>query len=122
MRSLCMPGIAAILIAASSFSLPSCKGSVDSNTPIDKAAPLVADTIQKVKIDSLAQQINDVINSRKLKARKISYPAYNPKDSIGFIITEEHHGRISMNTHPDSNIVWPYFWIYKGDLIMVRLR
>jgi len=121
-----MPGIAAILIAFSAFSLPSCRNngnSVNSDTPIDKTAPIVFDSIRKLKIDSQAMKINALVNVKKTTARKIPYPVYNPTDSIGFLITEEdHHARISMNTHPDSNIVWPYFWIYDGELILIRLR
>ena len=125
MRSLHLPGIVAILMAVSSFSLPSCRNngnSMNSDTPIDKSAPIVFDSIRKLKIDSLATQINEMINAKRLMSKKIPYPVYNPGDSIGYLLTEDHHARLSMNTHPDSNIVWPYFWVYNGDLILIRLR
>lgn len=122
MRSFHLPGVVAILIAASSISMPSCSKIGQSARPIDKAAPIVFDSIKKAKIDSLAMRINNLVGTNQGKSKKIPYPVYNPTDSIGFLFTEEHHGRISMNTHPDSNIIWPYFWIYDGDLILMRLR
>jgi len=121
MRSLHFPGIVAILIAVSSITLPSCSNNGNSNT-LDKSAPIVFDSIRKLEIDSMAMHINDFINAKGLRTNKIPYPVYNPTDSIGYLLTEEHHARISMNTHPDSSIVWPYFWVYNGNLIIIRLR
>jgi hypothetical protein len=121
MRSLHFPGIVAILIAVSSITLPSCSNNGNSNT-LDKSAPIVFDSIRKLELDSMAMHINDFINAKGLRTNKIPYPVYNPTDSIGYLLTEEHHARISMNTHPDSSIVWPYFWVYNGNLIIIRLR
>jgi len=89
---------------------------------LDKSAPIVFDSIRKLQIDTMAKQVNDIINAKGLTSKKIPYPVYDPTDSIGYLLTEEHHARLSMNTHPDSSIVWPYFWVYKGDLILIRLR
>ena len=118
-------GTFAILIAIVSIILPSCSGHGHQDSPeapIDKSAPVAFDTIKKAMIDSLAMKINDMVNAKNLRSKKIPYPVYNASDSISFLFTEDHHGRISMNTHPDSNIVWPYFWVYNGNLILMRLR
>lgn len=119
-----IPGVAALLIAASSIAIPACSssGSAKGDQPIDKNAPVVFDSVRKVAIDSLAKKINDLSSTRNLNAKKIPYPVYNPNDSIGYLLTDDHHARLSMNTHPDSNIIWPYFWVYDGELILMRLR
>jgi len=116
-----LPGLAALLIAASSISFPSCSNS-GVNQPIDRSAPVVFDSTKKARIDSLAMHINDICNARQLNAKKIPYPVYDPTDSISYVLTDDHHARISMNTHPDSGTYWPYFWVYNGDLILMRLR
>ena len=121
-----IPGVAALLIVGYAMAFPSCSPSGGTNTPadlpLDKNVPVIFDSLRKVAIDSLVQQINDISNARRLNAKKIPYPAYNTTDSIGYLLTDDHHGRLSMNTHPDSNIVWPYFWVYNGELILMRLR
>jgi len=125
MRSYQLQGACAILIALTSIILPSCTGigqKAGPEAPIDKSAPIVFDTLKKGMIDSLAMNINALVSSKNIRSKKIPYPVYNASDSIGFLFTEDHHGRISMNMHPDSNIVWPYFWIYDGNLILMRLR
>jgi hypothetical protein len=122
MRSFQIQAVAALLLTSSLFSLSSCSKGNHSDAPIDRAAPIVFDSIRKGKIDTMAMQINEIVNSKGISSKKIPYPVYNPQDSIGFLFTEDHHGRISMNTHPDSNIVWPYFWVYDGEPIIMRLR
>ena len=78
------------------------------------------DTIQKRKIDSLV-----TINTRSLDTvyrKRIPYHVYAPTDSIDYWFAANQMGRIAMNLHPDSNQVWPYFWIYNGELVRVRVR
>jgi len=125
MLSFQLPGISIILIVLSAISFPSCSGSgssAGSATQIDQNGPIVFDSIQKMKIDTLVMRVNESINAKRLQAKKIPNPLYSPSDSIGVLLTEDHHARISMNMHPDSNILWPYFWVYNGEPVLMRLR
>jgi hypothetical protein len=107
------------------FMVSSCSNQAagsSQETPIDPNAPVAFDSVKKAAIDTMAMKINEIVNQNRYQAKKIPNPVYTPTDSIIYLLTDDHHARISMNMHPDSNIIWPYFWVYNGQVILMRLR
>ncbi len=122
MHSIRFPGILLIVLFGSALVIQSCSSHSSAPAPINKEAPIVFDSLKKNHIDSVTRLINDVISRKRVFSKKIPYALYNPTDSIGYLFLDEHMGKVSMNMHPDSNIIWPYFFIYDGELISFRLR
>lgn len=54
--------------------------------------------------------------------QKLPYPLYTPVDTIYYWIVNKHSARISIEWNPPQMTIWPTFFVYKGDLVMVRYR
>ena len=97
-----------------------CGSSANDTTNSSKETSAVPDSIHKKEIDSLVSLNTKSLN--QVYRKRIPYHQYSPTDSIDYWFSEDQMGRIAMNLHPDSNQLWPYFWIYKGEVIRVRVR
>jgi hypothetical protein len=84
---------------------------------------IIFDSVQKLVIDTLSAKSALSIQMQNIERKKIPYPLYSPTDSIDYWFTPDKMGRISMNMHKDSTWQhWPFFWIYDGEVIRIRLR
>jgi len=100
----------------------SCHRSPSQHNPKETIpANVVFDTIQKAHIDSLV----DIINGG-LKAtggpQKLPYPLHNESDTLLFWEVKDDAARISIEWKLPNEIIWPTFFVYKGELIFVRYR
>jgi hypothetical protein len=82
---------------------------------------IVADTTQKKIIDVMVDSINAGLR-RIGPPQKIPYQIVNPTDTIYYWIVDGNSARISIELSPPDGVIWPTFFIYKGDLVYVRYR
>lgn len=104
-------------------SMISCGGPQQPNTEIKETThtTIVFDTVQKARIDSLVETINSGLNATGGPS-KIPYPLYSQNDTLYYWEVQDQSARISIEWNLPIEIVWPTFFIYKGELVFVRYR
>lgn len=103
-------------------SLQSCRSSQSppaKNNIVD-AKPL-SDTLLKAEINIMIDSINAGVR-RLGMPNKLPYGVHNVADTINYWIIDGHSARISAAMSPPEQTMWPTFFIYKGDMVMVRYR
>jgi hypothetical protein len=98
-------------------------------SPQNQPAKNSPDTITQAAADSLIkQQIYIMVDSINAGVRRIGMPnklpygVYNPADTIFYWIVDGASARISIAMSPPEQTMWPTFFIYKGEMVMVRFR
>jgi hypothetical protein len=82
---------------------------------------VVFDTIQKTHIDSIVSIINSGLNASG-GPQKLPYPLHNQNDTLYYWEVKNDAARISIEWTLPNEIIWPTFFVYKGELIFVRYR
>jgi hypothetical protein len=103
--------------------ISSCGGTQQPQTAVNETihSTIIFDTIQKERIDSMVTIINAGLNATG-GPQKIPYPLYNPHDTLYYWELHDDAARISIEWQLPTEIVWPTFFIYKGELVFVRFR
>ena len=101
----------------------SCGGTSQPQTELKETIHMsvVFDTIQKARIDSMVNTINAGLKASG-GPQKLPYPLYNPHDTLYYWELKDDAARISIEWQSPNEIVWPTFFVYKGELVFVRFR
>ncbi len=79
------------------------------------------DSLQKVEIEAMVGSINEGL--RKIgPPQRLAFPLYNPKDTMDYWIVDNQAARISIEFTKGTEVIWPTFFVYEGDLVFVRYR
>lgn len=79
------------------------------------------DTIEKVKIDSLIENMHKDIREG-VELQKIPYTVYDPTDTIYIHVLPNKSLRISLELNIENGIDWPTFYVSNEALVYVRYR
>ncbi len=104
------------------FLSPGCDKSNTKTNPIpSEMANQVFDTLQKIKIDSMVNQINF---RTKLQPHPsmLAFPNFHPNDSLRYWSADGSPERISLYMSTGETIIWPTFYVLNGKLIFIRFR
>jgi len=100
----------------------SCSTSKKQPETKDPANQVVRfDSLQKGEIEAMVGSINEGL--RKIgPPKRLAFPLYNPKDTMDYWILDNQSARISIEFTKGTEIMWPTFFVYEGDLVFVRHR
>ena len=103
--------------------MTSCNGTPQPQSEPKEAihTTVVFDTIQKARIDSMVNTINAGLQATG-GPQKLPYPLHHPKDTLYYWELKDDAARISIEWQLPNEIVWPTFFVYKGELVFVRFR
>ncbi|MBP7238820.1 MAG: hypothetical protein KBA14_01230 [Saprospiraceae bacterium] len=103
--------------------IASCSGTTQPQTELKETihTSVAFDTIQKARIDSMVNTINAGLKASG-GPKKLPYPLYNPNDTLYYWELKDDASRISIEWQLPNEIVWPTFFVYKGELVFVRFR
>jgi len=102
--------------------ISSCGGSrQQTNTKEATPTSIVFDSIQKAGIDSIVNIINAGLKETG-GPQKLPYPLHNENDTLHYWEVKDDAARISIEWTLPNEIIWPTFFVYKGELVFVRYR
>jgi hypothetical protein len=79
------------------------------------------DSLQKTEIEAMVGFINEGL--RKVgPPQRLAFPLYNEKDTMLYWIVDNQSARISIEFTKGTEVIWPTFFVYEGDLVFVRNR
>lgn len=79
------------------------------------------DTVEKQLIDTMVFRINSQLRATG-RPQKLAYNLYNPTDSLTYWLVGNQSARVSMEWKLPDGVKWPTFFVYEGELVMVRYR
>lgn len=92
-----------------------------AKTSPDNTTQATADSLLKQEIFTMIDSINAGVR-RIGMPNKLPYSVYNTADTIFYWIVDGQSARISIAMSPPEQTMWPTFFIYKGEMVMVRFR
>lgn len=115
--------MAFILMALMSCFYWSCKqdSSPLSHSDTSPGTPIPFDSIQKDQIDTIVAHINAQIRAAGPPS-KLPYPKYVVEDTLFYWVVDSNSARISIEFNAAQEIIWPTFYLYKGELVFIRFR
>jgi hypothetical protein len=98
-------------------------------SPSEKQPDTLDAVNHEVKFDSLHKPVIDgMVDSINAGLRKVgppqqlAFPLYNEKDTMLYWILDNQSARISIEFSKGTEVMWPTFFVFKGDLVFVRYR
>lgn len=100
----------------------SCSSSEKQADSADTANQVLKfDSLQKPAIQGMVDSINAGL--RKVgPPQQLAFPLYNEKDTMLYWILDNQSARISIEFTKGTEVIWPTFFVYKGELVFVRYR
>jgi hypothetical protein len=111
-----------IMLLVGLIGLSACDNNGKNNDQqVEPPEFIQVDSVKKKQIDQRIDSINQKIVIAQNR-EKFSFPLLAPEDSIEYWTVDGETKRISMFMTPDSQIVWPTYFMDDGKLLLIRFR
>ncbi len=99
-----------------------CNKSNNKDNPLpSEIANQGFDTLQKIRIDSMVNQIN-FRSKQQPHPSMLAFPVFHPNDSLKYWSSNDEPERIILYMSTGETIIWPAFYVLHGKLIFIRFR